>query len=140
MALLLHREITERVLNSFYCVYDEHGHGYAEPVYSKSLFVELQSRGIVVAREAPTTVMYKGVEVGLYRADLIVEGKVLVEVKANKALTEGDEKQLLNYLKATGLEVGLLLNFGPRPSFRRLVFSGRNRGLSAMSGSSASSA
>jgi GxxExxY protein len=70
--------------------------------------------------------MYKGVEVGTYRADLIIETKVLVEVKATKLLSESDEKQVLNYLKATGLELGLLLNFGPKPSFRRLIFSPRS--------------
>jgi hypothetical protein len=91
MAVLLHKDVTERVLNSFYMVYDEHGYGFGESVYSRSLVVELQSRG--------------------------------VEVKATKALSPADEKQVLNYLKATSLEVGLLLNFGPKPSFRRLIFS-----------------
>ena len=133
MTSLLHRDITERVLNSFYGVYDEHGYGFAEAVYARSLAVELQCRGVNIAREVPTTVMYKGVAVGSYRADLIVEGMVLVEVKATKALGPGDEKQVLNYLKATGLEVGLILNFGPRPSFRRMIFSPRAKALSVSS-------
>jgi GxxExxY protein len=123
MAPLLHREITERILNSFYGVYDEHGYGFAEGVYSRSLVVELSSRGLKVAREVETIVMYKGVQVGVYRADLIVEGKVLVEVKTIETLSPADERQVLNYLKSTRLEVGLLLNFGPRPTFRRLVLS-----------------
>jgi GxxExxY protein len=125
MAPLLHRDITDRILNSFYSVYREHGYGYAEGVYVRSLVVELQSRSMAVAREVETTVMYKGVEVGVYRADLIVEGKVLVEAKAITALTKADERQLLNYLKATRVDVGLLLNFGPDPSFRRLIHSDR---------------
>ena len=140
MTPLLHKDITERVLNSFFGVYDEHGHGFSEAVYARSLAVELQCRGIGIARELQTTVMYKGVAVGVYRADLIVERTVLVEVKATKALTEADEKQVLNYLKATGLEVGLLLNFGPKPSFRRMILSPRRRTLSVSSGSSVSSA
>ena len=140
MTPLLHKDITERVLNSFYGVYDEHGYGFGEPIYVRSLVVEMQSRGIRVEREVATEVVYKGVPVGTYRADLVVERKVLVEVKANKALGEADERQVLNYLKATGLEVGLLLNFGPRPSFRRLIFSKAGNQQSASSGSSASSA
>ena len=121
--MLLHREITERILNSFFVVYDDRGHGFAEGVYARSLVVELQSRGVGVAREVETKIYYKGVEVGVYRADLIVAGKVLVEVKAAEGLLKEHERQVLNYLKATNLEVGLLLNFGPRPSFRRLVLS-----------------
>jgi GxxExxY protein len=121
--MLLHRDVTERVLNSYYVVYDDRGYGFAEGVYVRSLVVELQSRGLRVAREVETKIFYKGVEVGLYRADLIVEGKVLVEVKATEGLVKSDERQVLNYLKATGLQVGLLLNFGPKPSFRRLVLS-----------------
>ena len=70
---------------------------------------------------------YKGVPVGFYRADIVVANKVLVEVKANASLTDADERQVLNYLKATRLEVGLLLNFGPKPTFRRMIFSSRDR-------------
>jgi GxxExxY protein len=124
--MLLHRELTERVLNSYFAVYDDRGYGFAEGVYARSLVVELQSRGISVAREVETKVFYKGVEVGSYRADLIVEGKVLLEVKATEALVKSDDRQVLNYLKATRLEVGLLLNFGPKPAFRRLVLSPRD--------------
>ena len=123
--MLLHRELTERVLNSYFAVYDDRGYGFAEGVYARSLVVELQSRAVDVAREVETKIYYKGVEVGVYRADLIVAGKVLVEVKAAEGLLKEHERQVLNYLKATNIEVGLLLNFGPRPSFRRLVLSPR---------------
>ena len=105
----------------------------------KSLVIEFQLRGLQVLREVTTEVVYKGVPVGLYRPDLVVDNKVLIEVKANQVLTQADERQILNYLKATKLEVGLRLNFGPKPTFRRLVFSQREE-RSASSDSSASSA
>lgn len=140
MAHLLHKDMTERILNAFYGVYHEHGYGFAEQVYSRSMVVELQSRGLALAREVPTQILYKGVQVGLHKADLIVDRKILVEIKANLILTGADERQVLNYLKATGLEVGLLLNFGPKPSFRRMIFSSRDRALSVASEKSVSSA
>lgn len=123
MGSLLHKEITEQVLASFFGVYDEHGFGFAEAVYQRSLVVELQLRGLEVGREVRTEIVYKGVPVGLYRADLIVSGKVLVEVKSIATLGPADERQVINYLKATGIVVGMLLNFGPRPQFRRLIYS-----------------
>ena len=123
MGSLLHKEITEQVLASFFGVYDEQGFGFAEAVYQRSLVVELQLRGLEVGREVRTEIVYKGVPVGLYRADLIVSGKVLVEVKSIATLGPADERQVINYLKATGIVVGMLLNFGPRPQFRRLIYS-----------------
>lgn len=123
MGSLLHKEITEQVLASFFGVYDEHGFGFVEAVYQRSLVVELQLRGLEVGREVRTEIVYKGVSVGLYRADLIVSGKVLVEVKSIATLGSADERQVINYLKATGIAVGMLLNFGPRPQFRRLIYS-----------------
>lgn len=136
MAPLLHKEITDQILASFYEVYGEHGYGFGESIYSRSLVVEYQIRGLETLQEVKTEVVYKGVSVGFYRADIVVVNKVLVEVKANQSLTEADERQVLNYLKATGLEVGMLLNFGPKPIFRRMVFSRPPR-ISASSGSSA---
>lgn len=120
---MLHKDITEQVLGAYYSVYKEHGYGYLESVYSRSLQVEMQSRGMMVQREVTADVLYKGVNVGVYRADLIVAGKVLLEVKANHALSAADERQVLNYLKSLKLEVALLLNFGPKPEFRRLILS-----------------
>ena len=84
--------------------------------------VELEFRGLRVRREVPTEVVYRGVSVGRFRLDLVVEEQLIVEVKAARTLVEADERQLLNYLKATKFEVGLLLNFGPEPKFRRLVY------------------
>lgn len=118
---LLHERLTRDVLGGFFRVYRALGSGFLESVYTRALEVELGASGLRVAREVPVTVRYRGVEVGFYRADLLVDDMVLVEVKAAAALATPHEQQTLNYLSATRLEVGLLLNFGPRPAFRRLL-------------------
>jgi GxxExxY protein len=119
---MLEATLTEQIIGSFFPVYRDLGFGFLEPVCVNALSVELRSRGLKVQREVPFEVVYRGVPVGKYRADLIVENRVLVEVKASKAISEADETQLLNYLKATNIEVGLLLHCGPKPAFRRLLY------------------
>jgi GxxExxY protein len=118
---MLHETITSPILGAFYEIYRARGYGFLESVYSNSIAVELGIRGLSVKREVPAQVHWKGVPVGTYRMDLLVEGKVLVEVKTVERLTDAHKRQLVNYLKATGLEVGLLLNFGPEPQFIRRV-------------------
>ena len=120
---LLHAEITDPIIGSYHTVYRVHGYGFLETVYANSMAVELARRGLRVKREVPVEISYLGVPVGAYRIDLLVNGKIIVEVKAQKQLTVTDERQLSNYLKATDLEVGLLLNFGPEPNFQRIVYS-----------------
>jgi GxxExxY protein len=93
-----------------------------EGSYANALAVELRSKGLSVRREVPIEVVYRGVPVGMYRVDLIVEESVLVEVKSTKTVSDADFRQVLNYLKATDLEVGFLLHFGPKPRFRRLIY------------------
>jgi GxxExxY protein len=119
---VLHEPITNKILGSFFEIYRVRGFGFLENVYTNSLAVELGLRGLEVRREIPVQVHWKGELVGTYRMDLLVENKVLVEVKSCDRLVEAHYRQLLNYLKATGLEVGLLLNFGPDPQFVRRVF------------------
>jgi len=119
---LLHGDITDRIIRGFYNVYNELGHGFLEKVYENAMKIELESLGLAVTGQLPITVYYKGHEVGEYFADLCVEGAVIVELKAAEALTEAHEAQLTNYLKATGNEVGLLFNFGPKPEFTRRIF------------------
>ena len=99
------------------------GYGFLEKVYENALFIELQSMGIFVEKQRRIKVFYLEHEVGDYFADLIVDNKVIVELKASEALCEEHEYQLINYLKATEIEVGLLLNFGKRPEFKRKIFS-----------------
>ena len=119
---LLHANLTEAIIQAFYTVYNALGYGFLEKVYENALLLELRRRGLQVEQQAPIKVYYAGQVIGEYFADLLVEGKVIVELKAAEAISPAHEAQLLNYLKATGISVGLLLNFGPRPEFRRKVF------------------
>lgn len=125
---MIEEKISQELLRGFFNVYHERGYGFLEQVYSNSLAVELQYLGLNVQRESPVTVRHRGVDVGQYRIDLLVEGRILVEVKAQAKLVDADQRQLLNYLKATPYELGFLLNFGPRPAFiRRLLTNDRKR-------------
>jgi GxxExxY protein len=118
---LLERELTGEILGAFFDCYNELGFGFLESVYRRALATELRSRGVRILEEAPIEVRYKGVSAGLFRVDLLVEGRVVVEVKATTTLEPTCKRQLLNYLGATSLEVGLLLHFGPEPKFFRLA-------------------
>jgi GxxExxY protein len=119
---LSHRELSERVIGAFYETYNELGHGFLESVYENAFAIQLQQCGLRVERQHEVVVRYRGHVVGEFRADILVEGLLLVEIKAMNALMPIHEAQLLNYLKATGIRLGLLVNFGPRPQFRRRVF------------------
>lgn len=121
---MLHQPITDAILGAFFEIYRSRGYGFLENVYSNSLAVELGLRGLRVKREVPVQVHWKDVPVGTYRMDLLVDDRVLVEVKSVEKLIDAHNRQLVNYLKATGLEVGLLLNFGPDPRFVRRVNTG----------------
>jgi GxxExxY protein len=114
--------VTESVIGAFYDVYNELGYGFFESVYEESLVVARRASGLTVERQVPIPVWFRGVKVGDFRADLLVNHEVLVELKACRTLESAHEAQLLHYLKATEVEVGLLLNFGQRPQFRRLLF------------------
>jgi GxxExxY protein len=119
---LKHSGLTERIIGVFFEVYNELGCGFLESVYVEALALALADEGLSVQREMPLSVRFRGRIVGQFRADLVVGGAVLVEAKACAALYPVHEAQVLNYLRATVLEVGLLLNFGPRPRFKRLLF------------------
>ncbi|MFI5152154.1 MAG: GxxExxY protein [Chitinophagales bacterium] len=118
-----HSEITDLIIKAFYNVYNVLGFGFLEKVYENSLMIELIKLGLTVKRQVPTTVYYEGKEVGFYFADLIVNDLVIVELKAGQGLIEEHEAQLTNYLRATNIEVGILLNFGVKPLFKRKIFS-----------------
>ena len=115
------REITEKIIGAAYKVHNTLGSGFLEKVYQKSLVIELQTLGFSVEVEKPITVYYHDEVVGIYVADIIVDGKVLLEIKAVKGLSEIHEVQLVNYLKATGIEVGLLINFGRSVNIKRRI-------------------
>jgi GxxExxY protein len=122
MADLLYSDITDKVLKAFYNVYNRLGFGFLEKVYENAIMLELIEMGLFCERQKPIKVYYKDKIVGDYFADIMVEGKVILELKAAEGLVLEHELQLINYLKATDLEVGLLLNFGKKPEFRRKVF------------------
>ena len=117
-----HSELTEQIIKVFYKVYNTLGYGFLEKVYENALLLELKNLNLQASSQEPIKVLYNGVIIGEYFADVLVEGKVILEIKAARTLTEEHEAQLLNYLKATIIEVGLLLNFGPRPEIRRKAF------------------
>jgi GxxExxY protein len=117
---LKHSDITDAIIGSFYEVYNELGQGFLESVYREAMMLVLASKGLDVEREKTVEVQFRGKSVGLFRTDLVVADAVIVELKVARAIDAVHEAQLLNYLKATRFEVGLLLNFGNRPQFRRM--------------------
>jgi len=124
-----HAELTEKLIGIFFEVYNELGHGFLESVYEQAYVLVLTSKGIQFQQQCPVNVMFRGANVGEFCADLIVEQAVIVEMKAVQKLDLSHEKQLLNYLRATDLEVGLLLNFGPSAQIRRLILENERKRL-----------
>jgi len=133
MTELKHQDVTDGIIGAFYQVNNTLGYGFLEKVYENALCYELRQRGYTVATQTPITVWYKGVPVGEYFADMIVNQCVIVELKSGTALNPAHEAQLLNYLKATNIEVGLLLLFGPAPQIKRKVFSHPNDSKASVS-------
>ena len=117
-----HKNLTEKIIKIFYRVYNELGYGFLEKVYENAMMIEFRKEGIACVSQSPIKVFYGGEVIGEYYADILVDSKVIVEIKAAKRLTEENEAQLLNYLKATDIEVGLLLNFGTKPEVKRKAF------------------
>jgi GxxExxY protein len=117
-----HKDLTERIIGIFYTVYNTLGYGFLEKVYENAMMIELRKAGITAKAQAPIKVMYGDESIGEYAADILVENKVIVEIKAVRVLIEEHEAQLLNYLKATRIEIGLLVNFGPKPDIKRRAF------------------
>ena len=118
-----HSRITDHVIFCYYNVYNKLGYGFLEKVYEKALLIELKGRDVLAVPQHPIIVHYEGHIIGEYFSDLLVENKVIVEIKAIRNFLPEHDAQLLNYLKATDIEVGLLLNFGPKPEVRRKAFS-----------------
>jgi len=117
-----HKELTGNIINAFYQVYNTLGYGFLEKVYENALAHELRKRGFKVTQQTPLTVFYDGVVVGEYFADLFVDDSVILELKAADAIAKKHESQLINYLKASNIDVGLVLNFGPKPDISRKVY------------------
>lgn len=123
---LLHEELTDKIIKAFYKVHNKLGYGFLESVYENALFFELSDMGITCERQKPLNVYYENRIVGNFYADILVEDKIILELKAVPLIDE-HTFQLLNYLKATSIELGLLLSFGKTPKYARKVFSNERK-------------
>jgi GxxExxY protein len=132
---LMHADLTDTLIRIYYDLYNELGHGFLESVYQKAFALVLRQEGLTFQQQSPIRVTFRGEDVGELFADLPVESSELIELKAVNALERAHERQLLNYLRATNIEVGLLFNFGPRPQFRRLAFDNSRKGRKAAAAS-----
>ena len=121
-------ELTGKIIRAFFKVYNRLGYGFAEKVYENALSIELDRLSLTVEQQKPIQIFYDDHLVGEYFADLVVNGLVIVELKASQDIAEEHEAQLLNYLKATPIEVGLLLNFGPQPKHIRRMYDNPRKG------------
>lgn len=126
---MLYQEKTDLIIKAIYKVYNNLGYGFLEKVYHNALLIELKKSGFEVYSQYPVNVYYEGEHIGEYYADILVDDCIIIENKAVEALREEHEYQLLNYLKATEIEVGLLLNFGKSPSFKRKIFTNDRKSL-----------
>ena len=128
--------LTETIIGVFCDVYTELGYGFLKAVYRKAMAFACFEKGLTVEQEAPVPVWFRGKNIGDYRADLLVDGCVLLELKSSRSLESSHEAQLLHYLRATEIEIGLLLNFGLKPQFRRLIFDNERKKFRANLGKS----
>ena len=124
---MLHEEKTKKIIEAFYKVYNTLGYGFLEKVYQNAMLIELRAMGFECQSEMFVKVYYEGFIVGDYRADIIVDNCIIIENKSTKTLIEDNEFQLINYLKATKFELGMLLNFGKKPEFKRKIFTNDNK-------------
>ncbi|NLE62519.1 MAG: GxxExxY protein [Bacteroidales bacterium] len=127
MTDLLHKELTDEIIKCYYIVYNKLGYGFLEKVYEKAMIIELTKKNLRVECQKSIEVYYDNNIIGNYYADLIVENKVIIELKACEYLREEHKLQMINYLKATTIEIGLLMNFGKEPEFSRKIFSNKNK-------------
>lgn len=124
-----HKDLTSSIIQTFYDVYNELVYGFLEKVYQNAMFYELKARNLFVEAQKQVKVFYKNIEIGEYYPDLIINDSVIIELKAAETLCEKHENQLINYLKATNKEVGLLLNFGKKPEISRKIFDNDRKNL-----------
>jgi GxxExxY protein len=125
----LHSDLTDIASGSFYRAYNVLGFGFLESVYRNALAREFLKAGVSFEREAPIDVWYDGDRIGHFRADFLLENRVILEVKASQAISEADRKQLLNYLRGSNVEVGLLIHFGPKPLIQRILYTNDRKKL-----------
>lgn len=119
---MLHEQVSEKVIGTFYDVYNELGHGFLESVYESAMVLAVREAGLSVQQQVEIPVWFRGHRIGVFHADLLVEGVLIVELKAVRSFDPSHEAQLLNYLRGTAIEIGLLLNFGVRPEVKRKIY------------------
>jgi len=130
MSRMMYEELTGKIIGAFYQVYNDLGYGFLEKVYENALAHKLRQAGLIVQQQHPIQVYYEGLIVGEFYADMLVDDRVILELKTAEAIASAFQAQLINYLKATPIELGLLLNFGPKPEFKRqLLTNDRKPGL-----------
>ena len=118
---LLEPELTSRIIGAFYAVYSELGFGFLESIYARAMQYVLSERGMQVDRECPVPIFFRGQRLGIHRVDMLVDRRVIVEIKSGEFLPSTAKRQLRNYLTALHLDVGLILHFGPKPEFTTLA-------------------
>ena len=121
--MLLQKELSDEIIGAFYEVYQQLGYGFAERVYQNALYFELIDRGLRVETQQKCVVYFKGKHVGTFYSDMIVNDAIILELKVFSSISEAHERQLLNYLKASKIEIGYVLNFGKEPEFSRKILS-----------------
>ena len=126
---MLYEELTSKIIGAFYTVYNTLGHGFLEKVYENALAIELRKQGMKAEQQRRIDAFYDGQRVGEYFADIVVDGCVVLELKAAEVIAAEHEAQLINYLKATEMEVGLLLNFGLKPQFVRKILTNDRKSI-----------
>jgi len=124
-----HQQLTQKIIGVFYEVYNELGFGFLEGVYEEAMMIALAESGLSACRQLPVNVHFRGRIIGEFKADLLVEDAVIVELKAARALDSSHEAQTLNYLRGTPIEIALLMNFGPKPEFKRMAFANSRKRL-----------
>lgn len=123
-----HADVTEAIVRTFLTVYNTLGYGFAEKIYHGSMLIELRRNGLSVCSEQPISVQYRGTVVGEFFADIVVNDCVVIELKAVRELIDEHRAQLLNYLKSSRYEVGMLLNFGKEPQYERKAYENKSKG------------
>lgn len=122
---LLEEDLTGQIIEGFFSTYNALGYGFLESPYSNALTIELEDKDLALRREVPIVLSYKNQQIGFHRLDMVVNERVIVELEASEQLVDADYRQLLSYLRASKIQVGLLLNYGPSPKFKRAVWTGR---------------
>ena len=130
-AVIIEKDLSHAIVGCFFDVYNELGYGFVEMLYARALEITMQQRGLRVDREYPITVTFRGQRIGFHRIDMLVERRVIVEIKSTERLAESSRRQLRNYVKALGVDLGILLHFGPIPKFYRELRRGVDTGTGA---------